>query len=132
MKGDGIRRRHPLELICAVRPHVLVKGGDWTLIVIVGRDIVEADGGGVFSLPLIPGYSTTSLIKNPRRRAVVLTLLYSRSGGRAEAFAAPRLAAASGCRSAPAAIPAESSSRAKLITRAASMKSLIYLTVTLE
>lgn len=56
----------PLELIRAVRPHVLVKGGDWTPDRIVGRDIVEADGGGVFSLPLIPGYSTTSLIEKIR------------------------------------------------------------------
>ena len=56
----------PLELIRAIRPHVLVKGGDWTPDRIVGRDIVEADGGGVFSLPLIPGYSTTSLIAKIR------------------------------------------------------------------
>ena len=56
----------PLELIRAVRPHVLVKGGDWTPDRIVGRDIVEADGGRVFSLPLISGYSTTSLIAKIR------------------------------------------------------------------
>ena len=56
----------PLELIRAIRPHILVKGGDWTPDRIVGRDIVEADGGGVLSLPLIPGYSTTSLIEKIR------------------------------------------------------------------
>lgn len=52
----------PLELIRAVRPQVLVKGGDWDVSRIVGRDVVEADGGRVLSLPLLPGYSTTGLI----------------------------------------------------------------------
>lgn len=56
----------PFELIRAIRPHVLVKGGDWTPERIVGRDIVEADGGSVHSLPLIDGYSTTSLIATIR------------------------------------------------------------------
>lgn len=56
----------PLELIRAIRPHVLVKGGDWTPDRIVGRDIVEADGGTVLSLPLIPGFSTTALIEKIR------------------------------------------------------------------
>jgi rfaE bifunctional protein nucleotidyltransferase chain/domain len=53
----------PLELIQAVRPQVLVKGGDWPLDKIVGRDVVEAGGGTVVSLPLLPGYSTTGLIE---------------------------------------------------------------------
>ncbi len=53
----------PFELIRAVRPQVLVKGGDWPVEKIVGRDIVEADGGTVVSLPLLPGYSTTGLIE---------------------------------------------------------------------
>ncbi len=53
----------PYELIRAVRPQVLVKGGDWPVEKIVGRDIVEADGGTVVSLPLLPGYSTTGLIE---------------------------------------------------------------------
>lgn len=52
----------PLELIRAVEPDVLVKGGDWTVDRIVGRDIVEAKGGKVLSLPLLPGFSTSSLI----------------------------------------------------------------------
>ncbi len=56
----------PLDLIRAVRPHVLVKGGDWTPDRIVGRDIVEAEGGRVLSLPLIPGYSTTALVAKIR------------------------------------------------------------------
>jgi rfaE bifunctional protein nucleotidyltransferase chain/domain len=56
----------PLELIRAVRPHVLVKGGDWPPERIVGRELVEADGGRVLSLPLLPGYSTTGLIERIR------------------------------------------------------------------
>lgn len=58
----------PLELIRAVRPQVLVKGGDWDVARIVGRDIVEADGGRVVSLPLLPGYSTTGLIERLTRQ----------------------------------------------------------------
>lgn len=53
----------PLELIKVVRPNMLVKGGDWSVENIVGRDMVEADGGSVHSLPLLPGYSTTGLIQ---------------------------------------------------------------------
>ncbi|ABB40398.1 rfaE bifunctional protein [Oleidesulfovibrio alaskensis G20] len=56
----------PYNLISAVRPQVLVKGGDWTPDRIVGRDIVEADGGRVLSLPLLEGYSTTALISRIR------------------------------------------------------------------
>ncbi|MDR2695125.1 MAG: adenylyltransferase/cytidyltransferase family protein [Deltaproteobacteria bacterium] len=57
----------PLECIRLVRPQVLVKGGDWPLENIVGRDIVEADGGTVYSLPLLPGYSTTGLLARIRQ-----------------------------------------------------------------
>lgn len=53
----------PLELIDAVRPDVLIKGGDWGIDSIVGKDIVESDGGEVLSLPLLHGFSTTSLIE---------------------------------------------------------------------
>jgi len=53
----------PLTLIEAVLPDVLVKGGDWPVEAIVGREAVEAAGGRVVSLPLLPGYSTTSLIE---------------------------------------------------------------------
>lgn len=51
----------PLELIRALRPHVLVKGGDWNLDTIVGRSDVEESGGKVCALPLLPGWSTTAL-----------------------------------------------------------------------
>lgn len=52
----------PYELIKLVRPHILVKGGDWSLDRIVGRDIVESLGGKVLSLEFKSGYSTTSII----------------------------------------------------------------------
>ncbi len=52
----------PLELIRAVQPQVLIKGGDWVKDKIVGREVVEEAGGQVVSLPLLPGYSTTGLI----------------------------------------------------------------------
>ena len=53
----------PYELIKKVQPDVLVKGGDWTVDNIVGRDVVEGRGGIVLSLALLPGYSTTSVIR---------------------------------------------------------------------
>lgn len=56
----------PLELVSKVRPHVLVKGGDWAVEEIVGREIVQADGGKVLSLPFHPGISTTEIIRRIR------------------------------------------------------------------
>ncbi len=53
----------PFNLIKAVRPDVLVKGGDWKVKDIVGSDLVTSYGGKVKSLPYLKGYSTTSLIK---------------------------------------------------------------------
>lgn len=53
----------PYELIRQVRPQVLVKGGDWSLDRIVGRDLVEAAGGRVCSIPLLGGHSTTAIIE---------------------------------------------------------------------
>jgi D-beta-D-heptose 7-phosphate kinase/D-beta-D-heptose 1-phosphate adenosyltransferase len=50
-------------LIAAVLPDVLVKGGDWAVDEIVGRDEVEATGGRVLSLPYIEGSSTTDIIE---------------------------------------------------------------------
>ena len=59
----------PAALIEAVQPDVLVKGGDWPVERIVGRETVQARGGEVVSLPLIEGYSTTALIEKIRRGA---------------------------------------------------------------
>ncbi|MFP4212623.1 MAG: D-glycero-beta-D-manno-heptose 1-phosphate adenylyltransferase [Desulfohalobiaceae bacterium] len=53
----------PLALIQAVQPQVLIKGGDWPKQDIVGRSQVEEQGGLVLSLPLLPGYSSTELIR---------------------------------------------------------------------
>jgi len=52
----------PLELIRRVRPHVLVKGADYRLDQVVGREVVEAAGGEVVLVELVPGYSTSALI----------------------------------------------------------------------
>lgn len=52
----------PRELIAALLPDVLVKGGDWGPDTIVGRAEVEAAGGRVVVLPYFEGYSTTALI----------------------------------------------------------------------
>lgn len=53
----------PLSVIRALKPQILVKGADWSVKDIVGRDIVRAYGGKVVTVNLIPGRSTTSLIK---------------------------------------------------------------------
>lgn len=52
----------PLNLILACRPDVLVKGGDWKPEQIVGRESVEARGGVVRTIPLVPDVSTTTLV----------------------------------------------------------------------
>lgn len=52
----------PALLIEAIAPDVLVKGGDWPEEKIVGAAFVRSRGGQVFSLPLVPGLSTTSLV----------------------------------------------------------------------
>ena len=52
----------PRETIAALLPDVLVKGGDWGIDRIVGREEVEAAGGQVLSLPFVEGCSTTDVI----------------------------------------------------------------------
>ncbi len=52
----------PLKLIALLEPDILVKGGDWRLQDIVGRELVEARGGQVFSLPFVGSYSTSNII----------------------------------------------------------------------
>lgn len=56
----------PLELIEALRPDVLVKGGDYTLATTVGADRITSWGGRAVILPLLPGFSTTSLLERLR------------------------------------------------------------------
>ena len=52
----------PENLITALRPDVLVKGGDYTIDQIVGADFVTSHGGRVEIIPFVTGYSTTSII----------------------------------------------------------------------
>ncbi|MGO8761929.1 MAG: D-glycero-beta-D-manno-heptose 1-phosphate adenylyltransferase [Desulfobaccales bacterium] len=56
----------PLALITLLAPDLLVKGGDYRLDEILGREVVEARGGRVVALPFVPGYSTTGLIDRIR------------------------------------------------------------------
>jgi rfaE bifunctional protein nucleotidyltransferase chain/domain len=56
----------PLETVQALRPDVLVKGGDYTEATIVGAPEVRSWGGDVIVIPLTPGQSTTSIIKKLR------------------------------------------------------------------
>ena len=56
----------PARLIEAVRPDVLVKGGDWAVERIVGREFVESHGGRVLSIPLREGCGTTALVERIR------------------------------------------------------------------
>src|SRR6202047_1109270 len=56
----------PLRLIEQIKPSVLVKGGDYTREQVVGHDIVEAHGGEVMVVDVLPGFSTTSLVDRAR------------------------------------------------------------------
>jgi D-beta-D-heptose 7-phosphate kinase/D-beta-D-heptose 1-phosphate adenosyltransferase len=58
----------PLELIRQVRPSVLVKGGDYRRDQVVGREVVEAQGGEVIVVDLVPGFSTTRIVARSRSR----------------------------------------------------------------
>jgi rfaE bifunctional protein nucleotidyltransferase chain/domain len=56
----------PLELIRALEPDVLVKGGDYTEATVVGAADVRARGGRVVIVPLTPGHSTTAIVEKLR------------------------------------------------------------------
>ena len=56
----------PHHLIAAVAPDVLVKGADWPTDEIVGRDLVLARGGRVERIPVVPGVSTSDIIRRIR------------------------------------------------------------------
>jgi D-beta-D-heptose 7-phosphate kinase / D-beta-D-heptose 1-phosphate adenosyltransferase len=53
----------PLELLGRVKPNVLVKGSDYRIDQVVGRELVEADGGQVVLVDLLPGHSTSALVR---------------------------------------------------------------------
>ena len=56
----------PIKLITQVKPSVLVKGGDYTREQVVGYEIVEAHGGEIVLVDILPGHSTTSLVDRAR------------------------------------------------------------------
>jgi D-glycero-beta-D-manno-heptose 1-phosphate adenylyltransferase len=56
----------PRETIAALLPDILVKGGDWAGDKIIGREEVEAAGGKVVSIPVVPTYSTTAILETIR------------------------------------------------------------------
>jgi rfaE bifunctional protein nucleotidyltransferase chain/domain len=62
----GFDEPDPLNLILALEPDVLVKGGDWPEERIIGCEHVKARGGRVLSLPLLENFSTTALIARIR------------------------------------------------------------------
>jgi D-beta-D-heptose 7-phosphate kinase/D-beta-D-heptose 1-phosphate adenosyltransferase len=57
----------PLEVVKALVPDVLVKGADWAADAIVGREEVEAAGGKVVRVEIVPGRSTTSMLERIRQ-----------------------------------------------------------------
>jgi D-beta-D-heptose 7-phosphate kinase / D-beta-D-heptose 1-phosphate adenosyltransferase len=56
----------PIRLITAIKPSVLVKGGDYTREQVVGHEVVEAHGGEVLLIDVLPGFSTTTLVNRAR------------------------------------------------------------------
>ena len=58
----------PHELVKEIIPHVLVKGGDYSIENIVGADTVRASGGEVDLIPILKGHSTSNLITRIRKR----------------------------------------------------------------
>ena len=56
----------PAGIIARLQPDVLVKGADWAADAIVGRDTVEARGGRVVRVPIVPGWSSSAIIEKFR------------------------------------------------------------------
>jgi D-beta-D-heptose 7-phosphate kinase/D-beta-D-heptose 1-phosphate adenosyltransferase len=57
----------PLRLIEQIKPHVLVKGGDYTREQVVGHEVMDATGGEVLLIDIVQGFSTTSLVERARQ-----------------------------------------------------------------
>ncbi|MGB9823514.1 MAG: D-glycero-beta-D-manno-heptose 1-phosphate adenylyltransferase [Candidatus Hydrothermia bacterium] len=53
----------PYEIIKILRPHIIVKGGDYSVEEVVGKEIVESYGGKVVIAPYIEGFSTTHILR---------------------------------------------------------------------
>ena len=58
----------PLPLISAIKPDILVKGADWKEKEIVGADVVKAYGGKVVRVEVVPGISTSQIIRRIIKR----------------------------------------------------------------
>ncbi len=58
----------PLNLIKAIKPDILVKGGDWSEADIVGADVVKSMGGMVKRVPIVPDISTSGIINEILKR----------------------------------------------------------------
>jgi len=56
----------PIELIADLLPNVLIKGADYKVEEVIGRDVVEANGGRVVLVPLVPDSSTTRIVRKVR------------------------------------------------------------------
>ncbi len=56
----------PYALIAALKPDVLVKGGDWSAEKIIGADVVEQAGGRVVVVPYLKGFSTSEIVERIR------------------------------------------------------------------
>ena len=56
----------PERLIADIVPDVLVKGSDWQPNAVVGREVVEAAGGHVELIPILPGRSTTEMLRRAK------------------------------------------------------------------
>ncbi len=57
----------PLELITALRPDILVKGGDYDMDTLAETTVVKSYGGKALAIPFVEGYSTTALVKKIRQ-----------------------------------------------------------------
>ncbi len=53
----------PYNLIAAIKPNVLVKGGDWSAEKVIGADVVEQAGGRVALIPYLKGFSSSGIIE---------------------------------------------------------------------
>jgi D-beta-D-heptose 7-phosphate kinase/D-beta-D-heptose 1-phosphate adenosyltransferase len=58
----------PIDLITAIKPDVLAKGGDWKMEQVVGAAVVEERGGKVALIPYLNGFSTTEIIERIRKQ----------------------------------------------------------------
>ncbi|MDD5455275.1 MAG: D-glycero-beta-D-manno-heptose 1-phosphate adenylyltransferase [Candidatus Ratteibacteria bacterium] len=58
---------NPHKIISELKPDVLVKGGDWTIETVIGRDILESNGGRVVIVPQVKGHSTSKIIEKMKK-----------------------------------------------------------------